>query len=174
MGELEAINACVGVFARRGVPIERDELVGVAQVAYARALTTYRPAAGASVSSWTWQAMWHGMLDECIRLDPHTRGQRRKIRAGLVPTTHGGREVPLVTVGELREDLYGSLDVAASVSARLDLLAALRSLPMRQRSIMLWRGMGYTQREIGATIGVTEARVCQIERDVRRRIARFA
>jgi RNA polymerase sigma factor (sigma-70 family) len=167
MDHMAAIEACVSRFvATKRAPIERDELAGVARVAYTRAMATYRPDTGSKFSTWAWQLMWYAMIEELRRLDPQSRSERAAIKRG--------EEVQLITIGELREDMYGSHDIAPSVCARLDLIAALRSLPHRIASILLWRAFGYSQEEIARDQRCTASRICQLETEGRRRIARFA
>lgn len=56
-----------------------------------------------------------------------------------------------------------------ALDALIDAVAYAKSLPEREQKILMLFCEGYTQAEIGARVGVTKGRICQILRGICKR-----
>jgi RNA polymerase sigma factor for flagellar operon FliA len=103
-----------------------------------------------------------------LRREP-TADEVRKARRGVPPTLpHGLAFVAFDEEAAVREDDDGPYDPFRSVSAAETaqaLRAAIETLDERDRLILsLYYEQELTYREIGAILGVTESRICQLLR----------
>ena len=64
------------------------------------------------------------------------------------------------------DDLFDSEDLE-SVERKIDFERLLTTLSERDRKIAVLYAFGHTQEEIGAIVGVTKGRVCQILADIK-------
>ena len=64
------------------------------------------------------------------------------------------------------EDLFDSEELE-SVERKIDFERLLTTLSERDREIAVLYAFGHTQEEIGAIVGVTKGRVCQILADIK-------
>lgn len=55
------------------------------------------------------------------------------------------------------------------MDALIDAVAYAKTLPRREQKILMLFCEGYTQEEIGARVGVTKGRICQILRGICKR-----
>ena len=66
------------------------------------------------------------------------------------------------------DDLFDSEDME-SIERKIDFERLLSTLSERDRKIAVLYAFGHTQEEIGAIVGVTKGRVCQILANIRKR-----
>jgi RNA polymerase sigma factor (sigma-70 family) len=59
------------------------------------------------------------------------------------------------------DDFFDAEDIA-QIEARLDAQRRFNALPRREKEVVLYHCLGYTQKEIGDVIGYTQARISQI------------
>ena len=59
------------------------------------------------------------------------------------------------------DDLFGDVDLE-SIECKVDFERMLAALSERDRRVVWLTAQGYTQAEIGAAVGVSQGRVCQI------------
>jgi RNA polymerase sigma factor for flagellar operon FliA len=170
--------------ARFGHALDEEDLCAEGRVAVLEALRTY---AGFGIEERTWvrTRIRQRMIDAIRRLDVRTRDEVRKgnerERArtegndqALPPETAVRRLVSLDTMYGDAEPASVTLSDASIVSAddvveqnaqNSRLLDAIRVLPPRQRrAIELGLFEGLALREIGDRMGISESRVCQLQK----------
>jgi len=64
------------------------------------------------------------------------------------------------------DDLFDSEDME-SIERKIDFERLLSTLSERDRKIAVLYAFGHTQEEIGAIVGITKGRVCQILADIK-------
>jgi len=64
------------------------------------------------------------------------------------------------------DDLFDSEDME-SIELKIDFERLLKRLSPRDRRIAVLYAFGHTQAEIGAIVGITKGRVCQILADIK-------
>ena len=94
--------------------------------------------------------------------DPLSRSHRRRIKAGVATA--------IETVG-FQERYHGCAPATQERDAvHGDVWRWLRFLPRQERSILAWRLRGFTLAQIARKIGLTTARIHQIEENAMKRI----
>ncbi len=171
--------------AQIGQALDEDDLCAEGRVAVLEALATYQ-GFGIEEHTWVRTRVRQRMIDAIRRLDLRSRDEMRlavKHAAGEVEgddETRRARAVaarrlvsmdsapadsePMVT--RLRDSAAPSVEQLAHARAQKDrLVAALELLPPRQRqAIQLGLFEGLSLREIGGLMGISESRVCQLQK----------
>lgn len=183
---LTRYEAVVRALARRLAPVARfghaldeEDLRAEGRVAVLEALRTY---AGFGIEERTWvrTRIRQRMIDAIRRLDVRTREEVRKCaeheRACAAqgepqPARCVRRLVSLETLaGDAEPGATGELapsadEIAEQHAQHTRLLNAIRVLPPRQRkAIELGLFEGLALREIGDLMGISESRVCQLQK----------
>lgn len=153
--------------------VERQDIESVAMVALTEAAHRYDRRRPSSFQAYAACRIRGAVLDELRRRDPVGRRERDRIKQA----EKRGVKRPGIRIQSL-EDLRVSepaadarpVDEQAYQRSRLSALrGALGELPERmKRIISLYYSEGKTQAEIGAELGVTESRVCQLRRQALR------
>lgn len=171
--------------AALGQALDEDDLCAEGRVAVLEALTTYE-GFGIEERTWVRTRIRQRMIDAIRRLDLRSRDETRvavRHAAGELPDgvlAERGRVIAarrLVSfdsapgdadpVGARLVDTHAAApdEAVFSHARRDDLLAALRLLPPRQRgAIELALFEGLALREIGDRMGISESRVCQLQK----------
>lgn len=149
--------------------IERDELFGVASEALARAVVRMRPEIVYDMNGYLGHRVWCGMLDYLRQVDPNPRGVHKGDPGHVASVSLFSR------VGRSDEDLLlldtiPTADFADRSCRRLDLIAAIRTMPERERLVVLARMVGVPGIDLARRLGVTESRVSQLRRAGIRRL----
>lgn len=160
-----------------GLPnIDVDEAVGEAMVALVQTAKVYRPGEGATFKTFAAHRVRGSVLDVHRRADPVGRHQRMVEKQGI-ETVAARRGLPQrlnLDVADLERDrkLGASSPAGQFASAELvEALAAFRALPARIGNVMERHFInGENLKVIGASLGVTESRVCQIVKEGRARL----
>lgn len=169
--------------ARFGHALDEEDLCAEGRVAVLEALRTY---AGFGIEERTWvrTRIRQRMIDAIRRLDVRTRDEVRKgvereranaqkCGQSLLPEAPVRRLVSLDTLHGDAESTCDGLgdgaiwadDMAEQSAQSSRLLAAIRVLPPRQRrAIELGLFEGLALREIGLRMGISESRVCQLQK----------
>jgi RNA polymerase sigma factor for flagellar operon FliA len=145
-----------------------------------------RPGRGAN-NPWTFLASRArgAVLDELRDLDPVSRAVRLHVKAlqrdpSAKADKHTARLAAAILKGGLHmpvEDAPEAAfesgapspeDHAARAELRAAFIAAVETLPERQRQVIEMYARGLTLKAIGTELGVTEARACQISNEARR------
>lgn len=171
--------------AALGQALDEEDLCAEGRVAVLEALTTYQ-GFGIEEQTWVRTRVRQRMIDAIRRLDLRSRDEVRlavKHAAGetendkeaergraiaarrLVSLDHSHPESEPM-VNRMRDSTSPPADtVAHSRSQRRRLLGALHVLPPRQReAIELGLFEGLALREIGDRMGISESRVCQLQK----------
>lgn len=114
--------------------------------------------------------IWWAFIEAARANDPNSRRARIAFARGE-KATQGGREIQPIKLCELRDDLYGSRDLAESVCAWLDAVAALSTLSHRQALIVLRGAAGYSGKETATELGLCENMVSRIRAAATRDLA---
>jgi RNA polymerase sigma factor for flagellar operon FliA len=168
-----------------GLAMDFDDLCAEGRVAVLEALESYA-GFGVDERSWVRMRVRQRMIDAIRRLDLRSRDEFRlaaRHSAGEVLTddenersraVHARRAVSMDAVyGDaeplsmrLRDSMIPSAEHCAEASTQHDLLVgALKKIPARQReAIELSVFEGMALREIGRRMGITESRVCQLQK----------
>ena len=171
--------------ASLGQALDEDDLCAEGRVAVLEALSTYQ-GFGIEEHTWVRTRVRQRMIDAIRRLDLRSRDEMRLAVRHAAGQTEGddelerGREIAarrLVSFDSSPADaepLANRLrdsrapmadDVAHDHYKREQLLAALKVLPPRQRTaIELGLFEGLALREIGDRMGISESRVCQLQK----------
>ena len=184
-GTVRAVARRLVPVARFGQALDEDDLWAEGRIAVLEALRTY---AGFGIEERTWvrTRVKQRMIDAIRRLDVRTRGEVRRIgalnRQPLDREVRASERPPVVrrlvsldvAVHAEAEAAQRSLGDASAAPAdelfeqsdqRTRLLKALSILPPRQReAIELGLFEGLPLREIGARMGISESRVCQLQK----------
>ncbi|MEM6960540.1 MAG: sigma-70 family RNA polymerase sigma factor [Myxococcota bacterium] len=171
--------------AAMGQALDEDDLCAEGRVAVLEALTTYK-GFGIEEQTWVRTRVRQRMIDSIRRLDLRSRDEMRLAVRHAAGHTAGTNEeergraiaarrlVSLDSAAPEAEPLLHRLrdsrapnacDLAYASSQRDKLLEALQMLPERQRLAIemgLFRGMAL--REIGTVMGISESRVCQLQK----------
>ncbi|KKN40141.1 hypothetical protein LCGC14_0736390 [marine sediment metagenome] len=147
------------VASRYHVQDYRD-LIGAGWIGYDRAQRRFDPGRGVKFITFAFPRIRGAMLDQL-------RAERGARRAGFEQRSQ---------LQHLAED--GLWVRAPSCSPAIDaedhVQFALRMLPGRDRIVLRRLSRGETQREVGASLGVTESRVCQLRKRALDRARRHA
>jgi RNA polymerase sigma factor for flagellar operon FliA len=167
--------------ARFGHALDEEDLCAEGRIAVLEALRTY---AGFGIEERTWvrTRIRQRMIDAIRRLDVRTRDEVRtaveqdKVLARGGEVTQGSCVRRLVSLDASYGDFEGGTPLADPQSPQADELAdqsaqherlrdALCGLPPRQReAIELGLFEGLPLREIGDRMGISESRVCQLQK----------
>jgi RNA polymerase sigma factor FliA len=171
--------------AALGQALDEEDLCAEGRVAVLEALSTYQ-GFGIEEHTWVRTRIRQRMIDAIRRLDLRSRDEIRLVvrhasgQLGTERETERGREVaarrlisfdsipaesePLAN--RLRDSLTPMADDVVQDRARKDrLMTAIRVLPPRQRvAIELGLFEGLALREIGDRMGISESRVCQLQK----------
>jgi RNA polymerase sigma factor for flagellar operon FliA len=191
-GLVQAIARRLAPAARMGQALDQEDLWAEGRIAVLEALRTYQ-GFGIEERTWVGTRIRQRMIDAIRRLDVRTRdelrfyaAQKQGARDGVAVETEGDKHE---RARELSARRLISLDASADadaepLSARLHdhylrpadevadqnalqqrLHSAIARLPERQRTaIELSLFEGLPLREIGDRMGVTESRVCQLQK----------
>lgn len=189
---LQKYEGIVRMTARRlkpvaalGQALDEEDLCAEGRVAVLEALTTYQ-GFGIEEQTWVRTRVRQRMIDAIRRLDLRSRDEVRLAVKHAAGETENDREAErgraiaarrLVSldhshpesepmVNRMRDSTAPPADtVAHSRSQRRRLLGALQVLPPRQReAIELGLFEGLALREIGDRMGISESRVCQLQK----------
>lgn len=189
---LERYEMIVRMTARRlrpvaalGQALDEDDLCAEGRVAVLEALSTYQ-GFGIEEHTWVRTRVRQRMIDAIRRLDLRSRDEMRLAVKHAAGETEGATEAergraiaarrlvsfdsspadsePLAT--RLRDSRAPAADDVAHAHSRCErLLGALKILPPRQRTaIELGLFEGLALREIGDRMGISESRVCQLQK----------
>ena len=170
--------------ASLGQALDEDDLCAEGRVAVLEALSSYQ-GFGIEEQTWVRTRVRQRMIDAIRRLDLRTRDEvRLAVKHAAGETDAGeherGRRIAarrLVSldsappdceplVDRLRDSCSSPADLAADLSAQRQRLAvAMQLLPDRQRkAIELGLYEGMPLRQIGDMMGISESRVCQLQK----------
>lgn len=171
--------------AQIGQALDEEDLCAEGRVAVLEALSTYQ-GFGIEEHTWVRTRVRQRMIDAIRRLDLRSRDEMRlavKHAAGEVEGMDEQRKArvvaarrlvsmdsapydsePLVT--RLRDSTAPTVEQLAHARSQKErLLEALEALPPRQRqAIQLGLFEGLSLREIGGLMGISESRVCQLQK----------
>jgi RNA polymerase sigma factor for flagellar operon FliA len=178
---------------RSGGTVELDELVGAGTVGLVDAASRFDPGRGIPFESFV-NARVHGAMLDVMRAEDHlSRHARKRVRqanegerklravvaepdAEQIESARGGVPaalsrtmafVPLEDAEELPAAQSTPLEEVEKAHALARLRAAIERLDERQRMILsLHYERELKYREIGALLGVSESRVCQLLREI--------
>lgn len=180
---VRAVARRLSPVARFGHALDEDDLWAEGRIAVLEALRTY---AGFGIEERTWvrTRVKQRMIDAIRRLDVRTREEVRRMseraRAAADQTAEPAPAPAVRRLVSLDATTYAEAELAqsgASESAvladeafeqnvqRTRLMRALSALPPRQReAIELGLFEGLPLREIGGRMGISESRVCQLQK----------
>ena len=173
--------------AARGQALDDEDLCAEGRVAVLEALDTYH---GYGISEWSWvrTRVRQRMIDAIRRLDIRSREEVRVLIRGRGETGDASERTATEREEEIAARRLVFVDTGSAESDRLGrrmcnslaplpdelaerrnrserLLRALRELSPRQRTaVELGLMQGLNLREIGERMGVSEARVCQLQK----------
>jgi RNA polymerase sigma factor (sigma-70 family) len=163
--------------------MDRDAFLGEALLAVVLAAQRYRPELGVPFLSYGAHQVRYALLGEARRQDPISQWRRARLREGR--DQERPSDLPVVSLEALlaggegvRTEWEVDLDPgpearALAADQRRRLWEALGSLNPRYRSVLhlrYWEGQ--TQTAVARALGVSAARVYQIERDALLRLRR--
>jgi RNA polymerase sigma factor for flagellar operon FliA len=161
--------------------ISRDDLEGAGYVGLVQASRKFKPEMGYKFATYAGRRIRGAMLDWLRHMDwvPRLERQRVKAGGGHIPTTIVSLEAKLADVGDGSKDLTRRHILEADqrppeYEPEEDDFWRSRWAcvsPRGWRVLEMYYRDGMTQYEIGALLGVCEARVCQILKAVRLRAA---
>ena len=187
---LDRYDRLVRALARRLLPLARvgraldeEDLHAEGRVAVLEAVATYR-SYGIQESTWVRTRIRQRMIDAIRRLDPrtreemrlvvrHARGQTegdeaergRALHARQVVSVHATAEGSDALLDTLRDEALPADEVIGARRRHERLQVALEGLPKRQRTALtLGLYEGLQLREIGERMGISESRVCQLQK----------
>lgn len=153
-----------------------DDIYSAGLEGLVRGVDRFDPARGVPVGAYVERRIT-GAIQDLLREEDHlSRDERRRARETGIET----RPYPLRLDDDSAADLHDVLpnaraddpeDVAARRRAVVVFERAARALPARTREILrLYYSESLSQKEIGARLGVTETRICQLMREAHKAI----
>lgn len=170
--------------AAAGRALDEEDLHSEGRIAVLEALSSYQ-GYGIQEQTWVRTRIRQRMIDAIRRLDPRTRDEMRLVVKHAAGATTGEEEergravaarhvVSMDGCGSDEEPLGARLSDEGALPAdeelhakhqREQLLAAIGHLPERQRvALELGLFQGMALREIGDRMGISESRVCQLQK----------
>lgn len=151
---------------RKAPPWEWDDINAAALEGLVIAAHSFKPARGALFGSFASHRIRGAILDYQRSQDPLARSHREKVKEG--------RSVSVTTLhGENAEEVLEHIAApGAPHDERVDIWRTfergLRLLPPREAAaIVAYFVYGVTGREIGAALGISESRCCQLRTDAK-------
>lgn len=192
---LEQYERTVRFLARRYRPrgavaavLDVDDLLAVGRMAVLEALERYE-AYGIEESTFVRTRVQQRMIDAIRQVDTRTREENRVLRAhangddsvderrarAIAARRTISLDQPVGEMGPMIERLECEAPDAEALSDQVrrhaELREALSSLPDRQReAVCLCLDQGLRLREIGERMGISESRVCQLQKTAVRRL----
>lgn len=188
---LERYEGLVRAMARRlrplaaaGRALDEDDLHAEGRVAVLEALTSYQ-GYGIQEQTWVRTRIRQRMIDAIRRLDPRSRDEMRLVVKHAAGQTSGDEErrgravaarrlVSMDACAPYEEPLSSRLvdshtmladEAAHAAHQKRQLMEALIVLPERQRmALELGLFQGLPLKEIGRRMGISESRVCQLQK----------
>ena len=188
---LEKYEGLVRAMARRlrplantGRALDEEDLHAEGRVAVLEALRSYQ-GYGIQEQTWVRTRIRQRMIDAIRRLDPRTRDEMRLVVKHAAGATEGEEQhrghavsarrlVSMDACAPTEEPLSARLaddetpladEAAHARQQREELLAAIEGLPARQRTALeLGLFQGLALKEIGVRMGISESRVCQLQK----------
>lgn len=142
---------------RMPASVELDDLAQVALIALWQALPRVDESRGPV--AFLQRRMRGAMLDELRRMDPLSRGHRRRVRAGEAFWSMGDLEEPHELVDPDTPETILARREALSRAAR-----SLSRLSDRDQDIVMRRLQGETVEDVGVAHGISRDRVWQVMR----------
>ncbi len=149
-----------------------DDIESAAIVGLIAAVDRYDPDRGVPFEGYAGLRIRGAILDELRKLDDHTRLERQKARTAAAADTEPeigayGATLSLDLLLESGDRDWPADDDSGEPCDRQDLRArvesALTCLPPRQREVLArYYGDSLTLRESATTMGISEARACQL------------
>lgn len=171
--------------ASAGRALDEEDLHAEGRVAVLETLRTYE-GYGIQEQTWVRTRIRQRMIDAIRKLDPRSRDEMRLVVKHAAGQTEGDEEerrgtaiaarrlVSIDSAGLDEEPLSVRLpdertpladEAAHELSQRRDLLEAIGDLPRRQRTALeLGLFEGLPLKEIGRRMGISESRVCQLQK----------
>ncbi len=169
--------------------LDVDDLMAVGRMAVLEALERYE-AYGIEESTFVRTRVQQRMIDAIRQVDTRTREENRVLRAhakgddsvderrvrAIAARRTISLDQPMGEMGPMVERLESDFPDAEALSDRVrrhaELRAALGTLPDRQReAVSLCLELGLRLREIGERMGISESRVCQLQKTAVRRLS---
>lgn len=180
-GLVHAVARRLAPAARIGQALDQEDLWAEGRIAVLEALRTYQ-GFGIEERTWVGTRIRQRMIDAIRRLDVRSRDELRFVTCDAEDAQHEERARALAArrlvsldsgAGEVEPLSARLYDQAVQPTDELvdqsalsrKLRHAIANLPERQRTaIELWLVEGISLREIGTRMGVTESRVCQLQK----------
>ncbi len=194
-GLVRAMARRLRPLASAGRALDEQDLCAEGRVAVLEALRSYENY-GIQEQTWVRTRIRQRMIDAIRKLDPRSRDEMRLVVKHATGQTSGEEQergnaiaarrlVSMDTCAPEEEPLSVRLadehtpwadEAAHDLQQRRDLLDAIAALPRRQRTALeLGLFQGLALKEIGHRMGISESRVCQLQkRAVEHLSARFA
>jgi RNA polymerase sigma factor (sigma-70 family) len=162
--------------------VDEDALLGAALESLVKSARDFN--GKGQFSTWAVQKMYYAMFDELRNLSFLSRADQRAVKRGdkiihgqknkreIAPPVLISLEQPVaenLSVGDMLDSNEGGYE---QVETSIVLSAILADATPRERLVTLARQRGFTQAEIGSWLGVSEARVSQIQRAVGERLVK--
>lgn len=187
-GLVQAVARRLAPAARIGQALDQEDLWAEGRIAVLEALRTYQ-GFGIEERTWVGTRIRQRMIDAIRRLDVRTRDELRfcttqdqdsereedaplrerarelSARRLISLDSSAGSDVEPLSARLYDQGLLPADEVADRKALSIKLRYAIQSLPERQRvAIELWLFESLPLREIGERMGVTESRVCQLQK----------
>jgi RNA polymerase sigma factor for flagellar operon FliA len=143
---------------------EVDDFLSCGMEALITSIDRYDPAKGATLDQFAWTRIQGAILDELARAEVTSLHQ-------AVHADEEDGEIERIETVQSDDPLADPLACAERKDLRERFRKAFRALSPRERQVaVLLYHEEWTLREIGARLGVSESRVCQIHSELRRRL----
>ncbi len=173
---LHLAEVCVSRYVAQLPHGDHDAYHGAALEALVLAARRFEASRGVPFHTYVWSRMWWAMQNESRGADWHSRLERTRGETldgnplGPPPASLDQANDPGDGVGDALIDTMrarGGGDFADTACRRLDVLAALRELPVRSQKVLLASMVGVRHIELAPSLGVHASRVSQIEKSSR-------